>query len=1324
MKTTKTMNKRLLSTLLTVLLLTVSLPMGSAKRGGNNDGWQQGTGPYSIELTNQGLDGGATYRARFTIEGALGIQPVGQGVGSDYAYLTGYAAPDGIITVTMEWIECSDPTGEMQFKQLDVWMGNRYTNGDMMRSDDDQQFTKTQTDHDNSYTKVVYTFNCADYKAADPRVSDTSLTVNASTTVNVGSTQSETVVNLKLILDDTASTKTKADKDDTEGAEDKKPKSRSGMDEKGRHTYDDENEADEGTGSRKYLIPGVIGSLLAGGAAARRLLRKKDPDGEPSEEEEEEEEEEENQPDQYEMEIYKDFGDTLVPGDQPERVSACIIRHPADGGPEFVDEDMTQRIEISAGDQYMAVEEDGMINGWKTALVQAPADENPPEEGVVNFRLSSADAVYTNHLHFRIEQGKVCFAQENLTIPNGYKKEIRLPFAITGMADNAETNIEVNITDKDGNLCQDYELEVVWSEDDRMHYAVIRDVINPESPLAKGIPGEYMAHSLNIKAISPRGFEIEGSLPVLRFYMGINLLFNGDQDLVDQKNDVPCFLQLYDPIHHTFNRQVMMDKQNYTTAETRCWVRLWDYNDETGDVYMIEPVLQDDGFVVRGKYSGDQELIDRLGLKAVPHTDVNGHIYYIVHCEKGVLNAPNRLIADINVKAEYNGQTFEFVRPVRLTSQPMRHFESSGDEARALKEDEETKEMLTERLNTLRTLELTEMYAPLVVYIEMQLNAYTKYYGYDERCVKACYDAYSKVMQGEALADQQQVLANDSLPGILKMWIESYCKTINDCPKWLRIMWGVATLGASEAAAAVGEVAQNMQQYVEQGGDSFFGLWYVGAKVAVREYIVEKAIMLGFGGAKVLVKNWNQTVGKELAKKMGNELLDEGSKIVIKEINSVKNCRAIERAAEEIKALTQNSKRAAETALKEGEKAIKVAGRRSSLAAVQEFGKQRAVQRLQDLQTAMEMARLNPTAANLRLRNQIIMEVQSDKYAMMMMKNPDGIGKEWINSIAKKGDAVKTITGQNTGVVKTLSGETLETADAIRNIRAGFNQEMRSMYKETHMAMRRRLAAKAGIHPDDIMVTNASSSKMKQLMDGDTITFDQDITYYYYHPKTGQVVYFEQEMTRELYNREFYNVVKKNTLPPVSSGPIHLNKETLESMQQVEQQLANRYAKQADQTVIEDVATNLESYGADVKSMTDSRLWSQGLKNPNKVAEAIVHKGKSRFAEAKKMFDEAKGIADDMARMNKQADALNEIFEGCRSNVKTFDIINGRDAQRISINGALQVSDRLRKGIDMMRKLTSDGTTDIDIVEYGLQQIGYSLESICDDLGATLLKVE
>ena len=94
----------------------------------------------------------------------------------------------------MEWIECTDPSNDLQWKQVDVWMGNRYTNGDAMRGDDDQQFTKTIQTMDNGLNKVVFTFNCADYLLADPKASSPMLVVNAATTVQVGSSVSETVL--------------------------------------------------------------------------------------------------------------------------------------------------------------------------------------------------------------------------------------------------------------------------------------------------------------------------------------------------------------------------------------------------------------------------------------------------------------------------------------------------------------------------------------------------------------------------------------------------------------------------------------------------------------------------------------------------------------------------------------------------------------------------------------------------------------------------------------------------------------------------------------------------------------------------------------------------------------------------------------------------------------------------------------------------------------------------------------------------------------------------------------------------------------------------
>ena len=62
------------------------------------------------------------------------------------------------------------------------------------------------------------------------------------------------------------------------------------------------------------------------------------------------------------MRFYKDFDGTLITGDVGQRVSACIVRHPAKGG-EWVDENLTRQIEITSADNYLDVEDDGMVNG-------------------------------------------------------------------------------------------------------------------------------------------------------------------------------------------------------------------------------------------------------------------------------------------------------------------------------------------------------------------------------------------------------------------------------------------------------------------------------------------------------------------------------------------------------------------------------------------------------------------------------------------------------------------------------------------------------------------------------------------------------------------------------------------------------------------------------------------------------------------------------------------------------------------------------------------------------------------------------------------------
>ena len=520
--------------LVVIALLSVAIQPVCAQKG------YGGTGPFSIEFTHQGLYG-ATYRSRFTIEGAVGIQPTGQGTGSDYAYLAGYADPNGTITVTMEWIECTDPDNDFQWKHVDIWMGNRFYNGDAQRDDDNQQFTRETKSFDNSCDKVVYTFNCSDYQMADPSVSEPILMVNASSGVQVGSAWSECLVYLKLTLDEKA-----------------------GGGDGGLHVKEDHDASDE-KGSTKYLIPGIIGSVLIGGGAAAAALTGKKKDEEDGGGDEGEGEEPEQEPDWLEMEIYKDFGNTLIVGDAAETVYACIIRHSANGDAEWGDEALTQRITISSVDNYLYVEERGMVNGCNTAYVAAPACEEgePPKEAIVQFQIASAEASYTNHLHFKILKQEIKFAQENLTLPARYDKEVRLPFVVVGMNDGT-AHIKVTITDENNAETKDYSVgaAVDWNAERRVYEVAIRDCCLDEKE-DKGIPGNYVSYKINIEESNDKGTVIKGELPLYRYYMGLVLQMEFD-------GDVHCYFEEYDPSTTT----MVTTSRSVPMASSTCLLRM------------------------------------------------------------------------------------------------------------------------------------------------------------------------------------------------------------------------------------------------------------------------------------------------------------------------------------------------------------------------------------------------------------------------------------------------------------------------------------------------------------------------------------------------------------------------------------------------------------------------------------------------------------------------------------------------------------------------------------------------------------------------------
>ena len=131
---------------------------------------------------------------------------------------------------------------------------------------------------------------------------------------------------------------------------------------------EDDTDAPDQKGPWGTAIPiavgaGIIGYLthLINKLRKRRKANAKDQQDEDNSDDndDDEEDDDEEEPDQLEMKFYKDFDGTLISGDVAQRVSACIVRHPAKGG-EWVDENLTRQIEITSADNYLEVEDDGM----------------------------------------------------------------------------------------------------------------------------------------------------------------------------------------------------------------------------------------------------------------------------------------------------------------------------------------------------------------------------------------------------------------------------------------------------------------------------------------------------------------------------------------------------------------------------------------------------------------------------------------------------------------------------------------------------------------------------------------------------------------------------------------------------------------------------------------------------------------------------------------------------------------------------------------------------------------------------------------------------
>ncbi len=998
-------------------------------------------------------------------------------------------------------------------------------------------------------------------------------------------------------------------------------------------------------GESGWLIPTLIGVIVVtGGLTAwkkKKDKEKKDTptreSGKKSKKNKKEEEEDYEERCTYEMRIKKDFGDTFTPGDPPQKVYARIVRHTPDGQ-SYTDPKLTRMIQIT-GDDYLQVSPATPSGEYMVADVQAPANDNVPAEAVVDFTLAAEGASFTNHMHFFIEGAEILFGQDNLTLPADYEKTVELPFLVLGLGENVKIEMTVE--------CDAYKVALKQDKEKGIWFAVLTENKDCADFKKKLEPGNYKCYSLHIKATDANDRKVETDFPICRFQMGLTI----------DTTYIKCYEEEFAPMNHLSNRFVYdrtMDispwnsqEPNYVTrkmtpAETKCRLRLFEYDEERHEVLRIPAVPDEVKFEAVDE--SRQSLIEKLGIDWEPRKDAdNGARLIIFRCIRGGLDAPLRIKSKVKISVTFNGRKYNLEKEVMLHSQPVRQSKNMEDSIGQIKEDERIGEKLIYIQSVIFKKGYLKHLAPLDRYIQNMLDSYDAAYGYDNeqlRTVRRIWVGFHDGSFVGANAEAEPVTLGDELLLFFNAFMEKGKEVEDSLGFFSRMALGIFTLGCSEVVFTSMEVVREMKTYVDKGGDSVFGGFCCGVKVAVREYLTEKATDLGLGilkkgAAKVGLTPENiKAKAKEYygnisrGRQMKQSISNQKAKVAQAKID-----------ADNVKKLTQNKPLDLdEIKMKQAEVDGLTLGK----------------EKIDNYRAAVEM--LDDSPVNAKLKKELALEIQQDKNAMSLLEN--------------------------------------YSDSSLNNTRKNFTAETQRLSHSAEFEVKYEIAKEYGVPINDIKTLNASASSKEAMKNGTKITFDHDTTFYYENPKTKEVWYFNQKQTEELYNRKYFEAAK--------------------DFEAAEQSFANRFAKKADQTVVQS-DFHPESYGTDnFKVLIDPDSGAKALPDPNLVGDAMTYKCNEWYQQGMK----------ELANPGTATSGISKIREGCRQCYKQYkNYLAPRDLTRAGINGGQKIPKEFHKYMEILDNMNVNKGGSVVNAKRELEALGTTFEEVFQQLGDLMRQV-
>lgn len=1086
--------------------------------------------------------------------------------------------------------------------------------------------------------------------------------------------------------------------------------------------------APEESGESGWKVPAIIGLIVGGGFVWLRR-RKKTSNGDSHKEgkKEEKNEDDEDENVTYTMYIRKNFGDKIVPGAKPQRVYARIAKSSPKGG-ETTDKALTAMINI-IGDDYLIVNDQKMEGEYISAAVEAPQKENNPDEAVVHFRLSGGGASFTNRMHFKIGKPQVIFLQDELTIPACYDKPIFLPFELDGTEENAD--VELKMGD------ETYEVTLDQDKESRIYYAVIS-----EKTKKAEMPGEKTLHYLYVTATDKSGNIAKAKFQINRFGMGL---------VCRQLDHIDCFLEEYDVQKHLFNdmkRSCSIDrattigeppiwqKVDFTPAETKFWLTLYEYDEKENRIIAIPPKITSfeikaenvpDEYVPTPKqaagmfhmggtmmstipgmgsigslmsntsnailhYRSPIELsqlsINELGIhldakKGMKLENKDGHsLQCIFVCTRGILQKPNRIKAIVSIEAEHEGRKYTMEQKVMLRSQPRRVDLTYEEKKRLYARDHELIDILEQKATDI----FIHHYANLEVlhtYIENMLKYYDEAYGVDFQQARTVFRIYNRYLNNEmekAQSENELNCLSDTVDGMLKTgkWAE------DKMGFWGRIAAGVVSMGISEGVFNSLEVMENMKDYVDKDGDNIFVGFCLGAEVPLREYLLGKMVDPGLKKAKEYFaarKAGKAIVEKSYAMKESLKKAQETAKKIAKE--SAENTTN--------KVTKEGVEQATSKVCHIGNQAERINAVNKTTKEIAKEGEQKAIASAKNMNGKDLGSSFNNTInfdEMVKLEKEAIADAKSsiDEFAQLIKQSNGQHNKDLMLKVIE--------LQQNKNVLEVMQFSTDESMIEIRKV---FNKELKMLNDRVDMEVRRRLCE---LHPElkmnmqNVKTLNASATKDIEKELGKKITFDRDSTYYFI--RDGKEIYFDQKEIEMIYSQTMYEIAE-NDGGQLSSYM--------------------KFMKECDHTIIQS-DIHPESYGTEnYKIMSDATRAAEALPDVGKVAEATKYKCMEWYSEGLKL----------LASSNReyQKVGISKIREGFRQCYKQFNnyIIN-RNSARMVANGKSFISDELFEIMSILRQ-TDVKTGGISVAEaiFALRQKGISPEGLFDYLRVITLEI-